>query len=160
MGLAVGWSCAVLAFGKKGWRKSLPHSLGMQQPTTHHIAAPKAPANVRSVSAGLTRLADTAYVSGRVCSHVCVCLCPAAMIQQPRVPPTGQRQAIEVHIKWKEVLDYKREYLRMLSIGTGWPVDKLDRVSTTDIQTLICCSEHGSTKGRAMRGCLRSVGHM
>ncbi|KAL6753453.1 ClpP/crotonase-like domain-containing protein [Haematococcus lacustris] len=76
MGLAVGWSCAVLAFGKKGWRKSLPHSL--------------------------------------------------AMIQQPRVPPTGQRQAIEVHIKWREVLDYKREYLRMLSIGTGWPVDKLD----------------------------------
>jgi hypothetical protein len=28
MGLAVGWSCAILAFGKKGWRKSLPHSLG------------------------------------------------------------------------------------------------------------------------------------
>ncbi|KAF5839186.1 ClpP/crotonase-like domain-containing protein [Dunaliella salina] len=27
MGLAVGWSAAVLAFGKKGWRKSLPHSL-------------------------------------------------------------------------------------------------------------------------------------
>ncbi len=28
MGLAVGWSCVVLSFGKKGWRKSLPHSLG------------------------------------------------------------------------------------------------------------------------------------
>jgi ATP-dependent Clp endopeptidase proteolytic subunit ClpP len=76
MGLAVGWSCVILSFGKKGWRKSLPHSL--------------------------------------------------AMIQQPRVPPTGQRQAIEVHIKWREVLDYKRDLLRMLSIGTGWPVDKLD----------------------------------
>jgi len=76
MGLAVGWSAAVLAFGKKGWRKSLPHSL--------------------------------------------------AMIQQPRVSPTGQRQAIEVHIKWREVLNYKRELLRMLSIGTGWPVEKLD----------------------------------
>ncbi|GIL60686.1 hypothetical protein Vafri_15214 [Volvox africanus] len=76
MGLAVGWSCVVLSFGRKGWRKSLPHSL--------------------------------------------------AMIQQPRVPPTGQRQAIEVHIKWREVLDYKRELLRMLSIGTGLPVDKLD----------------------------------
>jgi hypothetical protein len=48
------------------------------------------------------------------------------MIQQPRVPPTGQRQAIEVHIKWREVLDFKRELLRMLSIGTGWSVDKLD----------------------------------
>ncbi|GFR51883.1 hypothetical protein Agub_g14362 [Astrephomene gubernaculifera] len=76
MGLAVGWSCVVLSFGRKGWRKSLPHSL--------------------------------------------------AMIQQPRVPPTGQRQAIEVHIKWREVLDYKRELLRTLSIGTGLPVDKLD----------------------------------
>lgn len=50
------------------------------------------------------------------------------MIQQPRVPPTGQRQAIEVHIKWREVLDYKRDLLRMLSIGTGWPVAKLDQV--------------------------------
>lgn len=79
MGLAVGWSCCVLAFGKKGWRKSLPHSL--------------------------------------------------AMIQQPRAPPTGQRQAVEVHIKWREVLDYKRELLRMMSIGTGWGVDKLDAVS-------------------------------
>ena len=50
------------------------------------------------------------------------------MIQQPRVPPTGQRQAIEVHIKWREVLDFKRELLRMLSIGTGWSVEKLDAV--------------------------------
>jgi hypothetical protein len=31
-----------------------------------------------------------------------------------------------VHIKWREVLDYKRDYLRMLSIGTGWGVEKLD----------------------------------
>lgn len=77
MGLAIGWSCVVLSFGKKGWRKSLPHSL--------------------------------------------------AMIQQPRVPPTGQRQAVEVHIKWREVLDFKRDLLRMLSIGTGWPVEKLDQ---------------------------------
>lgn len=28
MGLAIGWSCVVLSFGKKGLRKSLPHSLG------------------------------------------------------------------------------------------------------------------------------------
>lgn len=54
----------------------------------------------------------------------------AAMLQQPRVPPTGQRQAVEVHIKWREVLDYKRELLRCLSIATGWGVDKLD----TDMQ--------------------------
>lgn len=44
------------------------------------------------------------------------------------MPPTGQRQAIEVHIKWREVLDFKRELLRMLSIGTGWSVEKLDAV--------------------------------
>lgn len=35
---------------------------------------------------------------------------------------------LQVHIKWKEVLDYKRELLRMLSIGTGWNVEKLDQV--------------------------------
>lgn len=63
------------------------------------------------------------------CPRCPCCLFCAAMIQQPRVPPTGQRQAIEVHIKWREVLDYKRELLRMLSIGTGLPVDKLDFVS-------------------------------
>lgn len=51
---------------------------------------------------------------------------PTAMLQQPRVPPTGQRQAVEVHIKWREVLDYKRELLRCLSLATGWGVDKLD----------------------------------
>ena len=56
------------------------------------------------------------------------CPCPAAMIQQPRAPPTGQRQAVEVHIKWREVLDYKRDLLRMMSIGTGWSVEKLDQV--------------------------------
>ena len=64
------------------------------------------------------------------------------MIQQPRVPPTGQRQAIEVHIKWREVLDYKRELLRMLSIGTGWGVDKLDAVSGAAAQAI--CSGIGS----------------
>lgn len=58
--------------------------------------------------------------------HTCAALVIAAMLQQPRVPPTGQRQAVEVHIKWREVLDYKRELLRCLSIATGWGVDKLD----------------------------------
>lgn len=31
-----------------------------------------------------------------------------------------------MHIKWREVLDYKRELLRCLSLATGWGVDKLD----------------------------------
>lgn len=49
------------------------------------------------------------------------------MLQQPRQPPTGQRQAIEVHVKWREVLGFKQDLLRALSYGTGWAVDKLDR---------------------------------
>lgn len=61
------------------------------------------------------------------------------MIQQPRVPPTGQRQAIEVHIKWREVLDYKRELLRMLSLGTGWNVNKLDVVRHRAAQSWRAC---------------------
>jgi hypothetical protein len=28
MGLAVGWSAVILGYGRKGLRKSLPHSLG------------------------------------------------------------------------------------------------------------------------------------
>jgi hypothetical protein len=61
------------------------------------------------------------------------------MIQQPRTPPTGQRQAVEVHIKWREVLDYKRDLLRMLSIGTGWSVDKLDQVGRIYIGSRYRC---------------------
>lgn len=50
-----------------------------------------------------------------------------AMLQQPRVPPTGQRQAIEIHIKWKEVLNQKQAYLAILSETTGHSVEKLDK---------------------------------
>jgi hypothetical protein len=46
MGLAVGWSCVVLAYGKKGLRKSLPHSLGetgdvMNDVVTDHQSSKK-----------------------------------------------------------------------------------------------------------------------
>lgn len=53
----------------------------------------------------------------------------AAMLQQPRLPPTGQRQAIEVHIKWREVLAQKQNLLKILSKTTGHSVEKLDAVS-------------------------------
>lgn len=44
MGLAVGWSAVVLSFGKKGWRKSLPHSLAMiQQPRVPPTGAQRLP---------------------------------------------------------------------------------------------------------------------
>ena len=55
------------------------------------------------------------------------------MLQQPRVPPTGQRQAIEVHIKWKEVLNQKQAYLAILSETTGHSVEKLDKVFQNDV---------------------------
>jgi hypothetical protein len=40
MGLAVGWSAVVLSFGKKGWRKSLPHSLGEGPPGRRAVGVP------------------------------------------------------------------------------------------------------------------------
>ena len=52
----------------------------------------------------------------------------AAMLQQPRVPPTGQRQAIEIAIKWREVLAQKEALLKIMSRHTGHSVDKLDKV--------------------------------
>jgi hypothetical protein len=53
---------------------------------------------------------------------------PAAMLQQPRVPPTGQRQAIEIQIKWREVLEQKKSFLNILSKTTGHSVEKLEQV--------------------------------
>jgi Clp protease len=60
-----------------------------------------------------------------------IAACPlrAAMLQQPRVPPTGQRQAIEIQIKWREVLAQKQALLRILSKTTGHSMEKLDFVS-------------------------------
>ena len=54
--------------------------------------------------------------------------CTAAMLQQPRVPPTGQRQAVEIQIKWREVLAQKQAYLKILSQTTGHSTEKLDKV--------------------------------
>ena len=53
-----------------------------------------------------------------------------AMLQQPRVPPTGQRQAIEIQIKWQEVLTQKQDMLKILSKTTGHSIAKLDKVSS------------------------------
>lgn len=51
------------------------------------------------------------------------------MLHQPRVPPTGQRQAVEIAIKWKEVLAQKNAFLEILSRTTGHSTAKLDKVS-------------------------------
>lgn len=50
-----------------------------------------------------------------------------AMLHQPRVPSTGQRQAIEVHIKWKEVLEQKKSLVDILSQTTGHSKEKIDK---------------------------------
>lgn len=49
------------------------------------------------------------------------------MLHQPRVPPTGQRQAIEVEIKWREVLAQKQSFLEIMSKTTGHDIEKIDR---------------------------------
>lgn len=50
-----------------------------------------------------------------------------AMMHQPRVPPTGQRQAIEVEIKWREVLAQKQNLLEIMSRTTGHDTEKLEK---------------------------------
>ena len=50
-----------------------------------------------------------------------------AMLHQPRIPSTGQRQAIELYIKWREVLSQKRAMLDILSKTTGHSKEKLDK---------------------------------
>ncbi len=49
-----------------------------------------------------------------------------AMLHQPRCPPTGARQAIEVDIKWKEVLAQKNNMLEIMSRTTGHDTKKLE----------------------------------
>lgn len=51
------------------------------------------------------------------------------MLQQPRVPPTGQRQAIEIQIKWREVLANQQALLKILSKTTGHTTEKLAKVT-------------------------------
>ena len=58
------------------------------------------------------------------------------MLQQPRVPPTGQRQAVEIQIKWREVLAQKQAMLKILSQTTGHSPDKLDKVIDLDASNL------------------------
>jgi ATP-dependent Clp protease protease subunit len=50
-----------------------------------------------------------------------------AMLHQPRVPPTGQRQAVEIAIKWREVLAQKTAFLKILEKTTGHTTEKLDK---------------------------------
>lgn len=49
-----------------------------------------------------------------------------ALLQQPRMPPTGARQAIEVQIRWREAFNQYQNHLKILSETTGHSVEKLD----------------------------------
>jgi ATP-dependent Clp endopeptidase proteolytic subunit ClpP len=49
-----------------------------------------------------------------------------AMLQQPRLPPTGARQAVEVEIRWREVNAQRANMLRILHRATGHSYAKLD----------------------------------
>jgi ATP-dependent Clp protease protease subunit len=74
-----------------------------------------------------------------------------AMLHQPRVPPTGQRQAIEIQIKWREVLAQKQNMLNILSRTTGHSAEKLDQARAA----LCCCRVvwgrcHGHCLGRML----------
>jgi ATP-dependent protease ClpP protease subunit len=51
-----------------------------------------------------------------------------AMLHQPKVPSTGQRQTTELQIKWKEVLEQKKSMLKILAETTGQSVLKIDQV--------------------------------
>jgi len=50
-----------------------------------------------------------------------------AMLHQPRVPSTGERQATELSIKWRETQAQKRVLLNILSQTTGHEVTKLEK---------------------------------
>ena len=51
------------------------------------------------------------------------------MLHQPKVPSTGERQATELQIKWKEVKAQKQVLVDILTNPTGHPADKIDKVS-------------------------------
>uniref|UniRef100_A0A7S0KEF9 ATP-dependent Clp protease proteolytic subunit n=1 Tax=Ostreococcus mediterraneus TaxID=1486918 RepID=A0A7S0KEF9_9CHLO len=51
-----------------------------------------------------------------------------AMLHQPKVPSTGERQATELNIKWRETLAQKKELLNILSQTTGHGIAKLEKV--------------------------------
>lgn len=60
-----------------------------------------------------------------------------AMLHQPKVPSTGERQATELQIKWKEVKAQKQVMIDILSKSTGHNPAKIEKVSFT---TLLACT--------------------
>ena len=63
-----------------------------------------------------------------------------AMLHQPKVPSTGQRQAIELHIQGKEVLEQKKAMVDILSQTTGHSKEKIDKVRNPSPEIRVICS--------------------
>ena len=51
-----------------------------------------------------------------------------AMLHQPKIPSTGERQATELQIKWKEVKAQKQAMVDILPMTTGNPAEKIEKV--------------------------------
>lgn len=50
-----------------------------------------------------------------------------AMLHQPKIPSTGERQATELQIKWKEVKAQKQAMINILTTTTGNPAEKIEK---------------------------------
>ncbi len=51
-----------------------------------------------------------------------------AMLHQPKIPSTGERQATELQIKWKEVKAQKQAMVDILTMTTDNPAEKIEKV--------------------------------
>ena len=51
-----------------------------------------------------------------------------AMLHQPKIPSTGERQATELQIKWKEVKAQNQAMVDILTMTTGNPAEKIEKV--------------------------------
>jgi len=148
VGVAIDQSCMLLSAGTKGKRFMLPHATGVSLLTQEkHCSFSAAQVCWQRVNCqqcdrrtkldcyrplaycSVSKLSSVSTYNGNIlpCAYSKICYA-AAMLQQPRVPPTGQRQAVEIQIKWREVLAQKQAMLKILSQTTGHSPEKLDKV--------------------------------
>ena len=84
------------------------------------------PNEVRTVGVGVAIGQAAMLLSAGTPGHRYMLPHASAMLHQARVPPTGQRQAVEVELKWKEVLAEKEAFLEIMSRTTGQDAAKID----------------------------------
>ena len=72
--------------------------------------------------------APPTWVDGKLTLHAihrCATHNSTTLLQQPRTPLTGQLQAIELDIRWKEMESQMLAYYEILSLHTGHSIEKL-----------------------------------